>query len=54
MTFSINKIIKYLKKFVGKYSEIFDGICITYNQRILLKNLKPSKKSKIKLKLKFF
>lgn len=36
----------------GKYSEVFDGIDVTTNQRCVVKILKPVKKSKIKREIK--
>ena len=36
----------------GKYSEVFDGICTSNNRRVVVKILKPVKKSKIKREIK--
>jgi len=36
----------------GKYSEVFEGICVTNNEKCVIKILKPVKKKKIKREIK--
>lgn len=36
----------------GKYSEVFEGICVTNQQKCVIKILKPVKKKKIKREIK--
>jgi len=36
----------------GKYSEVFEGICVTNNDKCIIKILKPVKKKKIKREIK--
>ena len=36
----------------GKYSEVFDGVNVQNNQRVVVKILKPVKKKKIKREIK--
>lgn len=36
----------------GKYSEVFDGICMTNNEKCVVKILKPVKKKKIRREIK--
>lgn len=36
----------------GKYSEVFEGICVKNSKRVVIKVLKPVKKRKIKREIK--
>jgi serine/threonine protein kinase len=36
----------------GKYSEVFEGMCVTKNQKCVIKVLKPVRKKKIKREIK--
>lgn len=36
----------------GKYSEVFEGMCVTSNEKVVIKVLKPVKKKKIKREIK--
>ena len=51
-TFQNLNLTKFFLLFLGKYSEVFESINITNNEKCVVKTLKPVKKKKIKREIK--